>query len=569
MTPASSSSSPCSSSPSAEPPPSSSSNPHRRLQFSLKSSASSVCLSSSPDGSGLRISKSTVCCICACLVYSVASLATVFLNRKLLTDLFPYPLTLSCFQEIVGVFVYLILSSVGTAAATASASLSHYPSSSPLSRELDVEEEDNKENPCSSSFCSSSSSSSPLSAAFFRKKREEKREILQKQPSSLLRRTLTASLRSPAACSLSTFFPHVELSVRILRRVLPLSLAFVGMVGFSNTCLKHVQVSTYQVARALTLLFNMLLQRLLLNIRISLGAGLSCGVVCLGFIIGALDESTLSLSGALTGSVASLFQAVYTVHIRSTLDALGGVQAAAMFYNMVNASLLFPPLIWLSGEFSQMSSSLFSSSSSSSFSRTHLLSTSGELRESPMNVGGDVFKSASDLIHGMPEVTSTDSSLSSSSFSVENTSNIVMEWMERLLSYACNFVYWITRSGIEGGEDARPSFFLILFLAFLSGVAALLLTLSSFWIVGLTSPLTFNVLGYVKACVQTSLGFVVFHEKCSLQALLGVILTLSGSASFSAFKRRDACQEEKDRDFKQKKDDSNKILPCDLQKQER
>lgn len=78
----------------------------------------------------------------------------------------------------------------------------------------------------------------------------------------------------------------------------------------------------------------------------------------------------------------------------------------------------------------------------------------------------------------------------------------------------------------------------------LAGVAALLLTLSSFWIVGLTSPLTFNVLGYVKACLQTSLGFLVFREKCSPQALSGVVLTLSGSAAFSAYKRRDACREE-------------------------
>nr|CCA30163.1 hypothetical protein NCLIV_069350 [Neospora caninum Liverpool]CEL71278.1 TPA: hypothetical protein BN1204_069350 [Neospora caninum Liverpool] len=268
-------------------------------RFSFPSFCPSFSVQSNPQ---------TFTCVCACAVYMAASLATVFLNHKLLSDLFPFPLTLSWLQEVVGVAMYLLLSAVGRASRS-------------------VAEETRPH-----------------------------RSSLARQSSVFLRRTLTASLRSPAAASLGTFFPHTSADARTLSRVLPLSLAFVCMVGFSNTCLKHVQVSTYQVARSLTLLFNMVLQRILLDIRVPLGAALSCGVVCVGFLIGSLDASTLSLAGALTGAVSSLFQAVYTVHIRKTLDSLGGAHAAVMFYNMVNASFLFPPLIWATGEWGDLSS---------------------------------------------------------------------------------------------------------------------------------------------------------------------------------------------------------------------
>lgn len=38
-----------------------------------------------------------------------------------------------------------------------------------------------------------------------------------------------------------------------------LSLVFVGMVTFNNLCLKHVEVSFYNVARSLTIVFNVML----------------------------------------------------------------------------------------------------------------------------------------------------------------------------------------------------------------------------------------------------------------------------------------------------------------------
>jgi GDP-fucose transporter C1 len=45
----------------------------------------------------------------------------------------------------------------------------------------------------------------------------------------------------------------------VARKVGVLSLVFVGMVTFNNLCLKYVEVSFYNVARSLTIVFNVML----------------------------------------------------------------------------------------------------------------------------------------------------------------------------------------------------------------------------------------------------------------------------------------------------------------------
>ncbi len=56
-----------------------------------------------------------------------------------------------------------------------------------------------------------------------------------------------------------TQFPAMRYTKAVARKVGVLSLVFVGMVTFNNLCLKHVEVSFYNVARSLTIVFNVLL----------------------------------------------------------------------------------------------------------------------------------------------------------------------------------------------------------------------------------------------------------------------------------------------------------------------
>lgn len=60
---------------------------------------------------------------------------------------------------------------------------------------------------------------------------------------------------------------------------MPLSVIFVCMIVFNNLCLKYVEVSFYQVARALTIVFNVVFSYLILNKTTPFLSVVCCGVV--------------------------------------------------------------------------------------------------------------------------------------------------------------------------------------------------------------------------------------------------------------------------------------------------
>ena len=53
-------------------------------------------------------------------------------------------------------------------------------------------------------------------------------------------------------------FPSVQFNLKLLRKALPLSLVFCGMVVFNNLCLQEVGVAFYTVARSLVTIFSLL-----------------------------------------------------------------------------------------------------------------------------------------------------------------------------------------------------------------------------------------------------------------------------------------------------------------------
>ncbi len=61
-------------------------------------------------------------------------------------------------------------------------------------------------------------------------------------------------------------FPVWKPEWDIAVKVVPLSTLFALMISFSNICLKNVQVSTYQAARAPALLMNVIFSYLILGL---------------------------------------------------------------------------------------------------------------------------------------------------------------------------------------------------------------------------------------------------------------------------------------------------------------
>ena len=91
----------------------------------------------------------------------------------------------------------------------------------------------------------------------------------------------------------------VEDRVRILCELLllPLSIIFVGMITFNNLCLKYVEVSFYNVARSLTIVFNVALSQIILGSTTSARTGLCLLVVICGFFLGAKGEVNFTKIG--------------------------------------------------------------------------------------------------------------------------------------------------------------------------------------------------------------------------------------------------------------------------------
>ena len=127
--------------------------------------------------------------------------------------------------------------------------------------------------------------------------------------------------------------------------VLPLSLIFVGMITFNNLCLQYVEVSFYNVARSLTIVFSVGFTFFFLGEKTHLRVCATLGIVILGFVLGIDGEVNFSMIGTMCGVMSSVFvslNSIYTKKISNDVKLSNGDQ---LFYNNFNASLLFLPLI--------------------------------------------------------------------------------------------------------------------------------------------------------------------------------------------------------------------------------
>ncbi|XP_003701249.2 solute carrier family 35 member E3-like [Megachile rotundata] len=67
-----------------------------------------------------------------------------------------------------------------------------------------------------------------------------------------------------------------------------------------------------------------------------------------------------------------------------------------------------------------------------------------------------------------------------------------------------------------------------LILVILSGIIAFFVNLTSYWIIGKTSPLTYNMAGHFKLCLLLLGGSLFFHETLAINQVIGITLTLIG-----------------------------------------
>ncbi|XP_076236571.1 solute carrier family 35 member E3-like [Calliopsis andreniformis] len=73
----------------------------------------------------------------------------------------------------------------------------------------------------------------------------------------------------------------------------------------------------------------------------------------------------------------------------------------------------------------------------------------------------------------------------------------------------------------------------------LSAIVAFFVNLTSYWIIGKTSPLTYNMVGHSKFCLLLLGGSLIFHETLAINQAIGITLTLVGIILYAHVKMRD------------------------------
>lgn len=132
---------------------------------------------------------------------------------------------------------------------------------------------------------------------------------------------------------LFSLVPPFEFDLKIARKVLPLSIVYVLMLALNNLCLFYVEVTFYQIARSLSIVFNIVFTYYFLKQSTSLPALVSCGVVFVGFVLGSAGEVNFSLNGLIFGVGSSIFVALYGIYVKKTLTVLDNNQWRLLHYN--------------------------------------------------------------------------------------------------------------------------------------------------------------------------------------------------------------------------------------------
>ncbi|XP_013068789.1 solute carrier family 35 member E3-like [Biomphalaria glabrata] len=74
---------------------------------------------------------------------------------------------------------------------------------------------------------------------------------------------------------------------------------------------------------------------------------------------------------------------------------------------------------------------------------------------------------------------------------------------------------------------------------FMSACVAFVVNLSIFWIIGNTSPVTYNMIGHLKFCLTLLGGFILFHDPIQILQLLGILTTVAGVLIYTHIKREE------------------------------
>lgn len=231
--------------------------------------------------------------------------------------------------------------------------------------------------------------------------------------------------------------PPFELSWAATQSVFSLTVVYILMIVFNNLCLKYVEVSFYQVARSLTIVFNVIFTYTILGQTTSSRAMKACGVVIFGYVLGSVTEMKFTFLGLGFGLLSSIFVALYSIYVKRGLKVFNEDQWKLLMYNTALASVLLFPVVLIGGE--------------------------------------------------LPSI--------------------------QRVTFLNNIEFWAIMT--------------------FTAICGFLINIAIFLQIKVTTPLTNNISGTAKACLQTVIGVILFNNPMPTMNAVGTAICILGSALYS------------------------------------
>ena len=104
---------------------------------------------------------------------------------------------------------------------------------------------------------------------------------------------------------------------------------------------------TDNVARCLSLVFNVIFTYMILSKTTSIVTCSTLFIVIIGFIVGIQGEIDFSPVGTAAGVLSSVFVSLNSIYTSKMLPIVDNDKSMLLYYNNLNATFLFIPLIFL------------------------------------------------------------------------------------------------------------------------------------------------------------------------------------------------------------------------------
>ncbi|CAA9986732.1 GDP-fructose:GMP antiporter, putative [Plasmodium knowlesi strain H] len=120
---------------------------------------------------------------------------------------------------------------------------------------------------------------------------------------------------------------------------------------FGNTCLKYTNISSYQLARSMTLPFNFLFSYFFFKqINFTFMMTFACMLVSVGFFVFSVDAISTNFKSVLYGTTVSIVQAIHLNLLKKKLMIYQN-KTVMLYYNILYSSIILFIYLSIRGEF--------------------------------------------------------------------------------------------------------------------------------------------------------------------------------------------------------------------------